>query len=359
MDQKRENGTFRALYLLAILFVVDGHDPLPDLFDLGGLMAYYSFHMMLFAFGSGYFFRLHGGAGRDLAHRARRLLVPLYAYNLLYGLLGAALRRFAGFRFGAPISAYTLLLAPLVDGEHFSWNLGAWYIFPLFLTQVFYAGLSRVLRRGRFPLCLALGVAAFSLHARLGLPLFLFRPLALLPAYAAGAAYRAHWEARDTLPDLPFFAGLIALRGALLLLFGRLSYLLSSGTFVDCGAIGVYASAATGIALWLRVARRIAPAVEQSRLALAVSRRTLPILMHHYVGFAALNFLFLMAHLLGLAPDFHVGALRASVAFVYAPGEKAAFALLYLLFGVGVSLLLALLTERLLALLRRGLHIRA
>ena len=50
---RQENYTFRALYLLAILFVVDGHTTLADMFDLGHLFRYYSFHLMLFAFGAG------------------------------------------------------------------------------------------------------------------------------------------------------------------------------------------------------------------------------------------------------------------------------------------------------------------
>ena len=56
MGKKEENRTFRVLYLLAIFFVVDGHIPLEgELMNFGGLFRYYSFHMMLFAFGSGYF----------------------------------------------------------------------------------------------------------------------------------------------------------------------------------------------------------------------------------------------------------------------------------------------------------------
>ena len=72
-----ENPVMRALYLLAIVFVVDGHTALGDLFTLDGLFRYYSFHLMLFAFGSGYFFRLHGTPARDALTRARRLLLPL------------------------------------------------------------------------------------------------------------------------------------------------------------------------------------------------------------------------------------------------------------------------------------------
>ena len=119
----------RVFYLLAIVFVVDGHTTNGHLFEMNGLFRYYSFHLMMFAFGSGYFFKLYGGARSDLAHRAKKLLVPLYLWNAVYGVGAALLRRFGGFELGAPLSPYTLLLAPITDGEHFVWNLGAWFIF--------------------------------------------------------------------------------------------------------------------------------------------------------------------------------------------------------------------------------------
>ena len=92
MQSKTENHTMRVFYLLAIVFVVDGHTTLGNLFDLNGLFRYYSFHLMMFAFGSGYFFKFYGGALSDFAHRAKKLLVPLYLWNVVYGV-GAALLR--------------------------------------------------------------------------------------------------------------------------------------------------------------------------------------------------------------------------------------------------------------------------
>ena len=90
MQSKTENHTMRVFYLLAIVFVVDGHTTNGHLFEMNGLFRYYSFHLMMFAFGSGYFFKLYGGARSDLAHRAKKLLVPLYLRNAVYGV-GAAL----------------------------------------------------------------------------------------------------------------------------------------------------------------------------------------------------------------------------------------------------------------------------
>ena len=94
----------RVFYLLAIVFVVDGHTTNGHLFEMNGLFRYYSFHLMMFAFGSGYFFKLYGGACSDLAHRAKKLLVPLYLWNAVYGVGVALLRRFGGFEMGATLS---------------------------------------------------------------------------------------------------------------------------------------------------------------------------------------------------------------------------------------------------------------
>lgn len=87
-DTRHENMTMRALYLIAAVFVVDGHTTLADMFDMQSLFRYYSFHLMLFAFGSGYFFR-DGDQRRllsSLARKAKRLLVPLYLWNIVYGV---------------------------------------------------------------------------------------------------------------------------------------------------------------------------------------------------------------------------------------------------------------------------------
>lgn len=347
----------RALYLMAIVFVVDGHTTLGDLFSMDGLFRYYSFHLMLFAFGAGYFFRFHGGVLRDVAARAGRLLVPLYVWNIVYGVGAALLRCFGGFEIGAPLNAYTLLLAPLADGEHFVWNLGAWFIFPLFLAQVIYsllrcasrafAGDNEVLT---FLACLLLGSAAVELcHAGRQdvLPLFLNRALILLPGYAGGQLYRRCLEKRDTLPTVPYLMGLVILRALLCVRYENLAYLLSSCTYFTCGAFGVYAGGALAVAFFLRLSRLLAPFVAKSRLALYASRHTFDIMMHHFMGFFALNSVFLILNALGLgAADFSVKSFRTQYNYNYAPGGRAEWDVLYLLAGIFFSLAVAWATDR-------------
>ena len=361
MDRSKagENVTFRALYLLAIVFVVDGHTALGDLFDMGGLFRYYSFHLLLFAFGSGYFYR-DGDEARllpSIGRRAKRLLLPLYLWNVVYGVGAALLRRFGGFELGEPLSAYTLLLAPITDGQHFVYNLGSWFVFPLFAAQTLYLlarRLSRLWgeREGiTFALCLipgALCVQALYGGAGTFLPLFALRALILLPGYAGGVLYRRVLEKRDTLPTAPYLLGIAVLRALLCLRYENLAYLLSDCSYFVCDAIGVYLGGALAIAFMLRVARLLAPHVRKSRLAMAVSRHTFDIMMHHYMGFFALNGVFLIANALGIAAaDFSVHAFRTQSGYVYAPGGRTQTNLLYILAGLLLPLAIAAATRTL------------
>ena len=348
---------FRALYLIAIVLVVDGHTTLDDMFGMGDLFRYYSFHLMLFAFGAGYFFRFRGSVLADLAARAKRLLVPLYIWNLIYGVGAALLRRFGGFEIGQPLNLYTLLLSPITNGEHFAWNLGSWFIFPLFLTQVIYSLIRRAAQRCwkdneavTFIICLLLGSAAVELcraNRQDMLPLFLCRTLILLPGYAGGQLYRRKLERRDTLPTAPYLTGIVILRALLCVRYENLSYLLSSCTYFTCGAFGVYFGGALAIAFFLRIARLLAPYVAKSRLALYASRHTFDIMMHHFMGFFALNSVFLVLNALGLgAADFSVKSFRTLYAYNYAPGGRSEWNVLYLLSGIFFSLAVAFVTDK-------------
>ena len=344
--KRRENMTMRALYLLAAVFVVDGHTTLADMFDMQSLFRYYSFHLMLFAFGSGYFFR-EGEQDRPLAaiaRKAKKLLVPLYVWNVVYGVGAAFLRRFGGFELGQPLSAYTLLIAPMTDGHQFIYNLGSWFVFPLFLSQVIYTFVRRMAKLWgdkepvTFLLCLIPGVICVTLcnsGMQAALPLFLLRTLILLPGYAGGVLYRRCLEKRDTLPTVPYLLALVVVRALLCARYENLAYLLSTCDYFGCDAFGVYAGGAIAIAFWLRIARLLAPHMERSRLALAISRNTFAIMMHHYMGFFALNCVFVALHVLGVfAQDFSMRSWRTASDYMYAPGGRPEWDVLYLLAGL-------------------------
>ena len=350
---RNENMTMRALYLIAAILVVDGHTTLADMFDMQSLFRYYSFHLMLFAFGSGYFFK-DNDAQHPLAailRKAKRLLVPLYIWNVVYGVGAALLRHFIGFEIGEPVTLYNLLIAPLTNGHQFQWNLGSWFVFPLFMCQVIYTFIRRIARLWgdreplTFLLCLIPGVICVTLCNRgqqALLPLWVLRTLILLPGYAGGVLYRRCLEKRDTLPTVPYLTALVIVRALLCARYENLAYLLSTCDYFGCDAFGVYAGGAIAIAFFLRIARLLAPYVAKSRFALAISRNTFAVMMHHYMGFFALNCVFLALHVMGLyAKDFSVYRWRTESNYMYAPGGRPEWDILYLLAGLMLPLAVA------------------
>ena len=94
-----------------------------------------------------------------------------------------------------------------------------------------------------------------------------------------------------------------------------------------------------------------------SRLALYASRHTFDIMMHHTMGFFALNSVFLVLNALGLgAADFSVKTFRTAYYYNYAPGGRSEFNVLYLLAGILFSLGVAVVTDKIKALFGKRKH---
>ena len=117
-----ENRQFRILSALGIIFVVAGHLGY-GVFDLGGLFPYYSFHVYIFLFVSGYFYKdeAEKNIGGYIWKKCRMLLVPYFLWNLFYGVLAQVLHGI-GFSLGEVLSLRTLFLSPFIVGHQFLYN---------------------------------------------------------------------------------------------------------------------------------------------------------------------------------------------------------------------------------------------
>ena len=342
---------FKLLYALGMIFIVSGHC------EGGGVSLFYdwfppyAFHLGLFAFCSGYFFRDENGA--DLPGYALRtakvLLLPMYLWNCFYALLLVILRRF-GFQIGMEPSFATLVTMPLYEGSQFELNMGAWFVVPLFVVQIFTAALRKLCSvsrsRGReiaaFLFCLALGALGVTL-ARHGFrrdwQLLLVRSLYFLPFYALGVFYRRVLERLDTLPHGPYFALVFAAQYLIILLCGRIPYYTPShcGDFVE-GGIVPFLVGYVGIAFWLRMAKILEPSLGKGRWLNAVADNSYSIMVNQYLGFMAVKagFAFLK-RFTSRCQAFDMQAFKTNIAYFYTPGGRIFF-LVYLIAGLVVPI---------------------
>lgn len=379
----------RVLSAIAISFVVLGHVnftgslevTLTEPMTFQGWFPYYSFHLPLFLFISGYFFRdlpedkaFFPALLSWIGKKAGKLLVPYYIFSGL-SLLFNTLIHTQGFTFGDSFSLADWLLSPWTKPYFVSFATPAWYLPALLIAEVFFLLLRivfrRLFKRGllRETLLLAVtltaGVAAVYYNetaAPSGTALVYLRSAVMLFFMQAGALYRRHLEKHDRLKSGWYFLIVMIAQFLLIVLSGNGS--LSPGLYElkDFGKTGwvYFAGGLTGLMLWLRVSTIIASLPRQSRLLTFVGKNTLSIMGLHVFSWFLFNGL--LSHLYAynrrmvLVSGF---SNRWYHSFLYyCHTENPRMILLYYLAGMALPLLTAWLLQALFRCLRRAAYIK-
>lgn len=369
-EKSSYNVTFGILSALAILMIVAGHIGY-DILTVGGLFPYYSFHVPLFLFISGYFYR-DEEEERPLLYlkkKAKRLLFPYFIWNVVYGVIAWALRTFGGFSMGAAISLKTLFLTPFLNGYQFIYNYAAWFVPVLFVIEMMNLCMRLILRK--FRLCderlilacsLAVGVAVvqFAIDGRVwGLYKTPGRILLLYPCFQMGQFYKKKLERRDMLGNLPYFAIVIGVQVLLHLCCNGLAYSSVWCTGFANGPLIPYVTVVSGTAFWLRVARILAPLCQGGQDGMSVTqsgakrqnptgsfllylgRNTYAVMMHHVMAFMLVKMVLAeIASHMGYLTDFDFVRFFADIDYYYLVKASEAFQMVYLAAGVGLPLLL-------------------
>lgn len=362
------NMQFAILSALGMFFVVDGHLNNSYL-DIGGLFPYYSFHMPLFAFISGYFYRQgsEDGIAAYAKRKVIRLLVPYMIYNLLYGIAAQVLHG-AGFAFGGGLNLRNLFIEPFITGHQFEYNLAAWFVPALFLVEIANVLLRRFLKimacRGRIlnecivaALYMAIGIAGISLSLGgryQGGWLTLVRLMFLLPCYQWGTLYRQRLEQKDRLGNIPYFAILMSIQLCLAMPGRPLIY---SVAFCNgfTGLLLPYITAAAGIAFWLRVSRIAAGAFGDSAAVRYFGGHTFAIMMHHVMALMVLKTVFAaFAKYTSLFVGFSFEQYKADLWYLYFPKGLPQFRVFYLIWALALPLIFQYVMDRMKLRLKKG-----
>lgn len=341
------NMQFAVLSALGMFFVVDGHLNNSYL-DIGGLFPYYSFHMPLFAFISGYFFR--PGSEDDLGAYAKkkavRLLGPYMAYNLIYGVTTQFLHG-AGFAFGGSLNLHNLLIEPFITGHQFEYNLAAWFVPALFLVEMANVLLRRVLGKAAdneyavtaVYMGIGIGGISLSLSGRFEQGwLTLVRMMFLLPCYQWGTLYRQKLEEKDRISGIWYYGVLLTVQLGLAV-WGR--PLIYSVAFCNgfTGYILPYITAAAGIAFWLRVSRTAASAWKESPAVRYFGSHTYAVMMHHIMALMVLKTVFAaLAKYTSMFTGFSFEQYKADLWYCYFPKDLPQFRVFYLLWAITLPL---------------------
>ena len=300
--------SFKMLYLLGIIMIVDGHIGSFDYLNLQGLLRYQNYHIALFMFVSGYYLNLSRSYQDFFKTKALRLLLPLYLWNIFYGVLCWYLNHYQGFSIGEELTLKNIVLAPITDGHQFIYNMASWFIVPLFLVQslsfMILKPVTSLKNAKLLPLIsvlffiLAIVVSCLCIphapenHGERNFMLTFYRTIYFLPAFALGYTYRHLIEKHDTISSPMYFLIILSLISLLEVCFPNYNHIPSWLDTINEPMLAIISISLLSIMFWVRIARILSPIMAQSRTLRYCADHTFDIMMHHFIGFMCVKFIF-------------------------------------------------------------------
>ena len=366
--EKNVNYEISILSVIGISFVILGHLNFPAT-DPGapgtlyGWFPYYSFHLAIFMFISGYFYKdlpekgYVKALGGFLLKKVKTLLIPYYIINGAFLLLGSVLLDH-GFTFLTRFTFSRWLISPWTSLYIITFSVPTWYLIALFIAEIYFLVLRKIVKSLikkdllseiiMLAVTLGLGIMAVTIARARGASLtglVYLRSAAMLFFIEFGLFYRKYLEKRDVLASLPYFLILMGIQFAVIILSGNAP--LSPGLYAlyGFGPLGYdyFLCGLTGLLFWLRIARLLASVPARSRFIIFIGSNTKYIMSFHVFGFFLLNCLLNAIRSANpksmLVKDFSPQIFRSYLYYVCNSNWR--MNLLYFAAGMGFSLIMA------------------
>lgn len=356
MKKGQTNYQFKLLYALGMIFIVAGHCYNGGISLFYNWLPPYAFHIGLFVFASGYFYKDKYDkepAIRYIWKKVKHLLIPLFLWNLFYALF-VWLLSYKDFTIGTPVTIEKIFLAPITSGQQFSWNIGGWFIIPLFMAQIWnvifrktalYKFKSSTKSIYAAVIYLALGLFGVFLAQKgfnTGWWLVLTRFLFFLPFYGAGILYKSHLEKHDHAKNVPYFGMIFLSLLIILLILNKIPTFDSSNMRnFNYSFFMPFLTSFLGIAFWLRISRILTPVLGKSKIVNLIADNSYSIMINQYLGFMIINLSFAaLSKIITISPDFNWGKFKSTIQYAYLPNNDQHFAIIYLAAGILVPIIM-------------------
>lgn len=361
--REKRDFTFTILSFIGILLVELGHLGW-NVLDVGGVFPYYSFHVLLFVFISGYFYKTEdeNDIKNYIIRKVKRLMVPYFVFNLMYGILIQILEKL-GYYFGHKLTLTSLFVEPFLDGHQYGLNSPAWFVPALFLLEICNILARKVFKTLKLDneyvimvLYLIVGLLTVYLAKRGSVYDYYRIPGRLMfmaPALQFGRLYKAKLEKKKKIPELIVMAVMLIIN---LILYRTQAGLNYSVVWVSSFANSIfipYVSTVTGIVFWLEISKLISQICKKGVIRKVIDylgSHTFDIMMNHLLGFFMVNLLLKYIGVVGF--DFE--KMSYDVYYSWSPNGCDYFKLIYVVTGIMMSLMISKIKEIICGLLTTG-----
>lgn len=358
MTKVKRDMQFSILYFIGIILIVANHVGGGGVSLMYNWFPAYSFHLGLFMFCSGYFFinNKNKSSKEIIKKKIKKLIIPLYVWNLVYGIIITILHQF-GIKFGGDFTLENLLLLPIYDGHQFILNLAAWYIPTLFLVEIINIPVLKFLNKKNdkfYYLYFILSILIGFLGVHLAMEgynkewwLLLVRMLYFIPFFALGMLYKVKLQEKDTSKNTTYFSIVLILTLITIYMFGGTKSYTPSWCSDFDNIYRPFITGFLGIAFWLRMSKVLIPILKDSKLVSKISNNTFAIMMHHITGFFLLNTFFaFLAKFTNLINNFDFNQYVTTRKYLFLPKNLDQFEIIYVVVGIAFSLLIVNLMQK-------------
>lgn len=354
---KKINYKFALLQIIGMILVVAGHvDGWGGISIMTDWFPAYSFHMPLFVFISGYFYKNINIKNllMFIKNKFKKLVIPYFAWNLIYGVIVTILLSKDIIMYGSKLSLKTYFIDPWINGHQFVLNLASWFVLTLFLVQVLYAIVRIILDRCKLINEYIIMITLIFLGGLIvnfankgfntGIYLTLDRVLFLIQFYHLGYLYKNNLEEKDKLNSIFYFLILFIIQFILISSYKNITFSVSwCNDFNRDNIFLPFLSSITGIAFWIRICDILSRSIKKNKIIEFASSNTFTIMMHHMFIFFVLN---TILSKIGVV-DFNFEEFRQNVFYGYLFKDYR-FSIFYLIAGFSIPLILKFYSDKVL-----------
>lgn len=290
----KENIKFRYLSAIAIFMIVNGHFG-THILTVDQLFPYYSFHVVLFVFISGYFFKENKclKLNEFIGKKFKKLICPLYMYTTIFSLLYLILKAW-GVEWGFHFTIKQLIFEPILSTQALPFTYPMWFVSPLFFCEVFMAVMYKFIPGGKlkdaliYIITAILNIAVYflskgNLDSRV--IQVLLKSLFFTFFFQSGYIYKKYMEDNVKINSCIFLIILIFVKIILIFINGGNGiYVISNLDFTGCRYFFIpILISLCGILFWLTIADMLSS--YEDKLMISIGRNTYTIMaMHIFIG---------------------------------------------------------------------------
>lgn len=331
--KEKTNKKMMILSCIGIVLVVLSHTG-NQIKLVSDIFPNYSFHMALFIFISGYFYNskyeknLFGKNGYILK-KIKKLVVPYFIWNLIYGILVMLFRKANIVPWGETINIKSLFIEPWITGHQFILNIPSWFLLSLFLVNIIYILIRKIINKIRLwndyiAIIIFFMISMISIYlsknniGRMYIPLI--RTGFFMFFYHLGYIYKTKIEEKIKINSTIYFLLLIIIQLIVLKLDNKITYVACFMEFNCKFIITPIIVSCTGILFWTKISEILVPALGDSRIINHISNNTYDIMLHHLFWIFILNVcIFKVSNIINLS-GFNIDIFKNTIYYHYTAG---------------------------------------